>query len=132
MAPRLSFATFGNPNRHQNLMIFCLCESQDHSVLFIVTIFIVYCHCVYIPVFNACWLLSSAYGCARLTLPSQWLAKSFGTDGAKIVFCNLWKSKSIPIFYVCSCLCESQDHSVSFTVTIFIVYCYTVLLYTRV
>ena len=58
---------------------------------------------IYIYIYNAfalhfCIELNRlfVYGCARLTLPSQWLAKSFVTDGAKIVFCNLWKSGSTP------------------------------------
>ena len=54
--------------------------------------------CCYTLVFNACWLLNSAYGCARLTLPSQRIVKSFVTDGAKIVFCNLWRSESTQSF----------------------------------
>ena len=72
------------------------------------------------------------YGCARLTLPSQRLVKSFVTDGAKIVFCNLWRSESTPQIDVLFMFMLIQDHSVLFTVTIFIVYCYCVLLYTRV
>ena len=72
------------------------------------------------------------YGCARLTLPSQWLVKSFVTDGAKIVFYKFWKSELTPTFDVFFDLCESQDHSVLFCVTIFIACCHCVWLYTRV
>ena len=96
MVPRLSFVTYGDPNRRKfdvflhvvfNLKTILCCLLLQY-LLFVAIV------CCYFPVFNACWLLSSAYGCVRLTLPSQRLVKSFVTDGAKIVFCNFWRSES--------------------------------------
>ena len=68
--------------------------------------------------FPLCLYYYYTYGCARLTLPSQWLVKSFIANGAKIVFCNFGNSESTPNFGVFFHLCESQD-----------LFCYLVLQY---
>ena len=133
MVPSLSFASFGNPNRHQQFLFLFDCWNPKIIMCSFVSQYLLLAAIVscYIRMFIACWLRSSAYGCARLALPSQWLVKSFVTDGAKIVFCNFGKSESTPKFDVFY-LCESQDHSLLFSLRIFIAYCYCVVLYISV